>query len=115
MCQTIKESTTKEDMKQDLIDIRFNLFNLSNDNPKIYKAIEPFVLHLIDHLEKVHEWIDAGKSTGLPKTDRNLEKEAHKKWFDSHYIPRYKYDDEKFRTSETAWLIAKGYPVWNGK
>ena len=107
MCD-LSEYTTKAMMKNDLNSIKYKLFDVQKNHPKIYTAIEPLVSHLISHLEKVHQWIEPVNIQ--PKTDRQLAKEEHVKWFNENN-PRLVGNDyySARDISEKAWLIAKGF------
>jgi hypothetical protein len=52
------EITTAEDLRQDLLLIRGKLSLVESTNPKIYRAIEPLISHLINHLKKQIYFID---------------------------------------------------------
>lgn len=107
MCD-LSEYTTKKLMKDDLNCIKYKLKDVELNNPKIYKAIQPLVSHLINHLEKVHDWIEPNNE--MPKTDRQLEKEKHKKWFDENHTSLVGGNYYLIRdASERAWLNSKGY------
>lgn len=64
MCGT---HTTLESAHKDLIEIKEKLTVVGLDSPKIYRAIQPLIEHLISHLEMQARWIN----TKLNSADYN--------------------------------------------
>jgi len=120
MCVSIDRNTTKETMSRDITYIRYNLHEISKENPRIYKSIKPLVDSILSHLLKVHEWIDETEIKNEQstyknehKTDKQIEIDAHETWFYGNSLKtngvfRHDYD---FIKSQKAWLAAKGFNV----